>query len=119
MKYNKTRNKIRASFQWLRSCVNYAAYHVDKGMWNKVVMTAYLRTCAVSARVQENVWSVIKTGSDNLSPIVENDIVDEYEHEIDGGYAPITSSDGAYIPKNTECKLNTNSYVNCGMHLIF
>ena len=68
----------------------YAAYHVNEGMWNKGVMTAYLRTCAVSRRVQDHLWSVINTDDNNLLPVVKNEESNEDE-EIDGGYAPITS----------------------------
>ena len=109
---------VEQSFPWLKSCVHYAAYHVNKGMWNKGVMTAYLRTCAISRRVRDHLWHVLKADENNLSPIGENEEYND-DDEIDGGYAPITSGNGDYVPKIWQSQLNINSYVDCGMHLIF
>ena len=87
-------------------------------MWNKGVMTAYLRTCAISRCVQDHLWCVLQADDNNLLPVVEIEEINDND-EIDGGYAPITSGNIDYVPKIWQSQLNINSYVDCGIHLIF
>ena len=42
---------VRQNFQWLTKAVMLAAHNVTTGVWNKGVMEAYLRTCAVAGSV--------------------------------------------------------------------
>ena len=44
----------------MKTAVKLAKFNVSAGHLNKDTMTAYLRTCAVSQRVIENVWRVGK-----------------------------------------------------------
>ena len=109
---------VKQSFPWLKRCMQYAAYHINQGMWNKGVMTAYLRTCAISRCVQDHLWCVLQADDNNLLPVVEIEEINDND-EIDGGYAPITSGNIDYVPKIWQSQLNINSYVDCGIHLIF
>ena len=98
----------------LTSSVEFATYHVKKGLWTKATMNAYLRTCAVASRVRDGVWASVKG---DVRDKEDNDC--NTDDEIDDGYMPITRSDDEYIPKLWYSRMAVNSFVDCGMHLIF
>ena len=74
-------------------------------------MDDYLRTCAINKRVRSHLWSVLKGGGEEVEEVTDD--------EIDTGYAPITSQDQSFIPMIWQRRLDINSYIDCGMHLIF
>ena len=85
---------IEQTFNMLISSVEFAAYHVKKGLWTKAMMNAYLRTCAVAGRVRDGVWTSVKGN------IGEDANENETDNEIDDGYVPITRSAKEFIPKS-------------------
>lgn len=95
----------------LIASVDYAAYNVCSELWNKGMMDAYLRTCAISKRVRDNLWSVIKNRP------AEDAIAED--GEIDDGYTPLTNSSDDIMPKLWHSRMTINSFIDCGMHLIF
>ena len=102
---------IPQSFAMLIASVNYAAYHIRLNLWNKGMMDEYLRTCAISKRVREHLWSVIKNErTENASA---------EDGEIDDGYNPVTNSHDNITPKLWHSRMAINSFIDCGMHLIF
>ena len=78
-------------------------------------MTAYLRTCAVSQRVIENVWRV---GKKKLNPFEgADDVVTDYEDgEMDNGW--IAASSDTY-PKVWDSNVPFDAHSDCGIHLLF
>ena len=68
----------------MKTAVDLAESNVRVGHWNKGVMTAYLRTCAVSQRVIKNLWRVGK----KMNPVeADHDVVTDYEDgELDNGW---------------------------------
>ena len=75
------------------------------------MMDEYLRTCAISKRVREHLWSVIKDER------TENASADD--GEIDDGYNLVTNSHDNITPKLWHSRMAINSFIDCGMHLIF
>jgi hypothetical protein len=102
---------IPQSFEMLIASVNYAAYHVRFNLWNKGNMDAYLRTCAISKRVRDHLWSVIKQNQQDSTMVDDG--------EIDDGYNPLTDDSDDLMPKLWLSRLDINSFIDCGMHLIF
>ena len=103
---------VKQNFEWLVQALNYAAYHVDRGLWNKGNMDAYLRTCAIAKRVRDQLWVVVK----NVSP---EEVIESVDGEIDTGHAPIMTGTTSYMPKKWRSRLNINCFIDCAMHLIF
>ena len=103
---------VKQDFEWLVQALNYAAYHVDRGLWNKGNMEAYLRTCAMSKRVRDQLWAFVKKGS-------PEEMIESIDGEIDTGHAPIMTSATSYMPKIWHSRLTINSFIDCAMHLIF
>ena len=71
----------------------------------------YLWTCAISKRVQSHLWSVLKAGGE--------EVIDVTDDKIDNGYAQIISQDRNFISVIWQSRLDINSFIDCGMHLIF
>ena len=102
---------VPQSFEMLIASVNYAAYHVRFNLWNKGTMVAYLRTCAISQRVRDHLWSVIKHEQEEIMMVDDG--------EIDDGYKPLTNDLDDPMPKLWHSRMDINSFIDCGMHLIF
>ena len=104
---------LRQDSQFTKMTVKAAEFNVRVGHWNKGTMTAYLRTCAVSRRVIDNVWRVGK----KLKRVEGNDDVVDYEDgELDNGWTA-TSSDT--YPKIWDSNVPFDAHLDCGMHLLF
>ena len=104
---------LRQDSQFMKMAVSAAEFNVRVGHWNKGTMTAYLRTCAMSRRVIENVWRVGK----NLNQVNGPANVFECEDgELDNGW--IAASSDTY-PKIWDSKVPFDAHLDCGMHLLF
>ena len=109
---------VRQTFEWMIKTVKYAAHNVRSGVWNKGVMTAYLRTCSIAKSVRENVWNMSRDTTNPQSDEVFDSYAEE-DGEITDGYAPVIQEGSSIIPALWTCKLLMNNYLDCGMHLIF
>ena len=72
----------------MKMAVKAAEFNVRVGHWNKGTMTAYLRTCAVSRRVIENVWRVGRNLNGVNGPA---DVFDTEDGELDNGWIAASS----------------------------
>ena len=111
---------VQQSFEWMIAAVLYAAFNVSAGVWNSGVMEVYLRTCGIATSVRKNLWRVVKglKTSDNDDADVNN-YVDPETGEISDDMDLITDKDNKIVPKIWYTKVKMNSFIDCGMHLIF
>ena len=115
---------IEQTFEWLSVAVTFASHNVTVGHWNKTVLDAYLRTCAVSNSVRANVWRVSsgRAPTDNVKRAKKSnpgtEVAEMDDGELLNDFDLIDSSpDG--IPGIWRSQLLLSTYIDCGMHLIF
>jgi len=113
---------IKQTFEWLTKAVLLAAHNVKSGCWKKGVMDSYLRTCAVATSVRDLIWMVCRPGSLVANAIQnenENELPIGIENEIEDGYVPILGTQSNVVPALWYSPMLMNSYLDCGMHLVF
>ena len=47
---------VQQTFGWMGAAVEFTVHNVRARIWNKGMMDAYLRTCAIPTSVREHVW---------------------------------------------------------------
>ena len=110
---------VYQTFKFLVAAVLFATYNVTNGVWNKGMLDAYLRTCAVSKTVREYIWKSRKSSDNHDVPEASNeDEGCDSDGELDDGYAPLMTSNGL-APVLWYCRIAMNAFIDCGMHLIF
>ena len=95
---------------------NVAAHNVRCGCWNKGVIGAYFRTCDVATLVCNNLWTMCQNNdaiNDNNKP-EDND-----DGKIGDNDAPLTPDPSGVLPEMWESVLLVETYLDCGMHLVF
>ena len=106
---------VRQSFEWMIQAVTFASHNVAAGIWNKGVMNAYLRTCAIAESVRNKVWTISR-GSDTDSDAA---VVSEDDGEIGDGIIQVVEEGSSVVPSLWQSFLLMRCYLDCGMHLVF
>ena len=83
---------VYQTFKSLVAAVLFAAYNVANGAWNKGMLGAYVRTCAVSTTVREFIWKSRGSSDGNASD--NDDEGCDGDGELDDGYVPLMASNG-------------------------
>ena len=116
---------IQQTFEWLITAIFFASHNVSVGAWKRCVIDAYLRSCAVSTSVRNNIWQECKpqrasAAQEESADDIDNDTDDD---EVDDGISLVVMApermEGTYIPKIWTSKLKMSAYIDCGMHLVF
>ena len=107
---------VKQSFLWLCQAVTLAEHNVRASFWKKGVLTAYLRSCSIASSVIQRIWTKYnpKKGTHNAISQAE----DDDDSEIDDGSTADTMIDSC-VPRMWEANIVMDSYLDCGMHLIF
>ena len=131
------------------AAVEFTVHNVRARIWNKGMMDAYLRTCAISTSVREHVWRQCRpaTSSEKSAEIEQTSVLLEAigvdsqyalgaqddvcvdgkigscDGEISGDYAPVSiaNEEGttSVLPLLWLSSICMRSYIDCGMHLVF
>ena len=105
---------VKQTFAFLIVAVLFAAANVKDGFWNKTTMDVYLRTCAVGQTVRDYIWKNTKS---RINRVGDDETATD-EEEVSDGYEPIPSHH-TIAPMIWYSELVMNSFVDCGMHLVF